>query len=852
MSRRCCWMNSSNEPSLDYVAGEPFRPRPSIRRGRLNASNAVAADAAVWRGPDPTAAIISSAPASMHQRINPTNRVLRFIVPLTDGPSYLGDVELSVAPDDSLAVAAPRLLQILEPLLRPELFQRIKLTVGADASITEATLAREQITLHYDNQALALAISIPVSGRRKHTVSLRGDGNNQSTTLHPARFSGYLNLRAAVDIAYRGMNTGVTAPVAAVDGAVRVLGVVAEGEGFVSGRAGDPTFRRTGSRLVYDDLARTMRWTLGDVRLATRSFQATPSVAGLSVARLYGALDPQREIRSTGSQSFTLLAPSVVETIVNGRSVERRTFQPGSYTLQDFPLAEGSNDVRLLIQDETGKQRTVEFNQYSNRALLDPGVSEFSAFAGVYSYPSLSGIAYTGQWTGSGFWRRGLSSQLTLGANFQADRRVQQAGSEVLLGTSFGLMGIDLAGSQQRGRGSGFATSVVFEKLIQGVNALRSHTIRASVEYRSPRFTQPGSLLQDCTSWRASSSYSYNFGLDNFVALDVQYDRDRIARRNDVSASTRVGLHLGNQFSLVGELSYRHSDAQRETLLRIGILRRFARRAAARADIDSHGGMRAEFQDSGGRGIGAWTAAADLDRTASATTFNASGSYLTNRFELGMNQIAAYDGARDEITDVRTSLHAGTSIAFADGAFAIGRPIQDSFLVAKTHSSLDGKPIRLDPQDRNEEARSGALGPGLEPDLSAYSRRTLVYDVPEAPPGYDLGQGNVQIVPPYRGGYRLEIGSDYHILVIGRLIDSNGESISLLAGRAIELARPERQPITIFTSRDGRFGQQGLRPGRWRIEMPTSPTTIFEIQVEDNPTGTMRLGDLRPISEGEK
>jgi outer membrane usher protein len=194
-------------------------------------------------------------------------------------------------------------------------------------------------------------------------------------TLRPARVSAYLNLRTAVDVAYNSMSTTVTAPAATLDGAVRAGGIVAEGEGVASGHRNDPAFRRIGSRLVYDDLNRTMRWTLGDLRFATRSFQGSPSVAGLSVSRLYAALDPQREIRSSGTQSFTLLTPGMVETVVNGRTVERRSFQPGTYTLQDFPLAEGSNNVRLIIQDEAGKQRTVEFNQYSSRSLLEPGIT---------------------------------------------------------------------------------------------------------------------------------------------------------------------------------------------------------------------------------------------------------------------------------------------------------------------------------------------------------------------------------------------------------------------------------------------------------------------------------------------
>jgi outer membrane usher protein len=55
----------------------------------------------------------------------------------------------------------------------------------------------------------------------------------------------------------------------------------------------------------------------------------------------------------------------------------------------------------------------------------------------------------------------------------------------------------------------------------------------------------------------------------------------------------------------------------------------------------------------------------------------------------------------------------------------------------------------------------------------------------------------------------------------------------------------------MFTSRTGKFGAQGLRPGRWRIEMPTDGgPTIYEIDIKDDPSGTVRVGDLRPLKQG--
>ena len=119
-----------------------------------------------------------------------------------------------------------------------------------------------------------------------------------------------------------------------------------EGDGYLSLRKDDRLFRRTDTRLVYDDLKHLIRFSAGDVPLYTRGFQGTATVAGISASRFYSVLEPARQFRSSGSQSFTLFSPSTVETIANGQSLEHRLLQPGTYTIQDFPLAEGSNDVR--------------------------------------------------------------------------------------------------------------------------------------------------------------------------------------------------------------------------------------------------------------------------------------------------------------------------------------------------------------------------------------------------------------------------------------------------------------------------------------------------------------------------
>lgn len=804
-------------------------------------------------GPDAAAAAGQGAapagPSVEHQRINPTRRTLRFIVPLTDGPTYLGDVDLAVSPDDALSVAAPRFLQLLEPLLTDAVFDRLRQAATEAPELDGPMLGKEGIALVYDSQRLALYIVIPVSARRTRQLTLRGVSGVRAVTLEPAHMSAYLNIRASTDAVYRGPEAGLLAPIASLDGAMRVGGIVAEAEGYASARGGEPPFRRAGTRLLFDDLGRDMRWVAGDFQPAVRSFQSAPTLGGLSVSRLYSELEPQREVRSSGAQSFTIAAPSTVETFINGRSIERRRMQPGTYSISDFPLADGANDVQLVIEDDSGVRRTIDFSLFSDRSLLEQGLTEFALNGGVLSRPTQAGLSYSGHAVASGFIRRGLTPQWTAGINAQSDARAQQAGLELLFGSRMGLIGLDLAASHRQDGRKGLAASATYQILRQGQDGFRSQSLRAAIEYRSRDFVVVSDYALPSRRLQISVSYNNNFGRDRYFGADIRYARQDSTRPQDLSLRGLFGVALGESTRLEGRAEYHRFDRRNVAQLRIGIVHRFSQRGQARTELSSRGEVQASWQNSGGQGVGAWSLSADVDRTDMGSTANLGATYLANRGDLGISHVAAYSNGSN-VVDQRTSLRMGTSIAFADGAFAIGRPITDSFLIGVPHASLKDKRLRLEPQLQGESARSGGMGPGLVPDLSPYSDRTVTYDVPDAPSGYDLGQGNVQIRAPHRSGYRMVVGSDYHLLVFGRLLDLHGEPISLLAGKAIDLGNPKRAPITIFTGRNGKFGMQGMRPGRWRIEMPTEPPTIFEFDVGEGKDDVFQLGEVRALEMG--
>ena len=68
-------------------------------------------------------------------------------------------------------------------------------------------------------------------------------------------------------------------------------------------------------------------------------------------------------------------------------------------------------------------------------------------------------------------------------------------------------------------------------------------------------------------------------------------------------------------------------------------------------------------------------------------------------------------------------------------------------------------------------------------------------------------------------------------------------------------AKPTTQngrKVELFTNRAGRFGAQGLAPGRWVIEMPTEPEpTRYVVDIPDGVKGLHNAGILKPSSGGQ-
>lgn len=787
-------------------------------------------------------------PESNGAGINPTGRAIVLTAPVMDGQTYLGDATVTLDPSGRASFSAARLIALLEPRIAAPLVARLRARLTERGQLGRADLQGVGVTIRYDPQALQVSLEIAAPSRASRSVQL-SDGNNRGPVSYvaPADVSAYLNIRGSLDWVQQGPDEGLSAPVTFLDGAVRAGGIVLESEANWQAGAAGPDFQRRGTRLVYDDRHNLVRWTGGDLQTLARGFQAAPEIAGLSVSRFYSLLDPQTIIRPRGSRSFQLERRSTVEVRVNDQLVRRLELDPGTFDLRDFPFTQGANDVRLTITDDSGRTQSFDFDIFLDQSQLAAGLSEFGLYAGTLAPQGTRGPIYSDDLAFSGFYRRGVSDRLTLGANAQADGNGWMGGAETVVATPIGSFGGFASASHVNGVGSGWASILTFQRTISRASD-RADALSLSFEARSRNFAPIGTRLPS-NPYSYIAGVSYNSAISDavYAGLDARYSKGRDLEPDVGSIRASGGWRITPDLSFTGDVTYERDGRGNRVAAFLSLTFRLDRASSLRGDYDSRNNRtRLTYQTYHGSGTGAYNLSADVERSDIGAGVNASGVYYTNRVELGFSHFSTFERDLGSSTGQRSSLRFGTSLAMADGAVSVGRPIQDSFAIVRAHPSLKGADILVDANGASSTANTGTLGTALQPSLSSYSERNLQVTAPDAPLGANLGEGSFRLLPPYRGGYRLTVGSDYMVSVVGRLLGANGEPIALVAGSAVEEAHPEREPVPLFTNSTGRFGATGLAPGRWRITLADADKTSFEILIPKGADATIAMGDLRP------
>lgn len=845
-------------------------------------------------------------------RLNPTGRVLTLPMPLKDGKSTLGDVQVRIGADDRIEIAIDDFLSRTRRTLDDATRARLQAhsRSGSGAFVPLEAIVAAGVHLSFDTGLQELQIAPAVDQRQTGDISIAPNYvPSQSEALsRPAIWSGYLNVVAGLDHDWGTLGANVdlggresrSSGRLELESAVRLYDLVLENRALYEGSV-DPFvcpiearcdyghgtgFKRESSRLVFDLPASRIRLQAGDTTAIGTQLQRNVDTLGFSIEKSDSKLAPGQARSASARQSLRIDRPSDVDVIVNGVALQRLQLRPGTYNIRDLPLATGANVIELAITDDAGVRRTESFTTFAGSNMLAPGAFEWALSGGLQSFLRDNARHYEGSEgaIATAFARYGLSENTTIETHAQGDQHAVMGGGGFVTETPYGVFGAGAAVSTGD-QGTGYAGDVSWDLInYRGVLSERSESLRLAAEYRSKEFQRPG-LLSTLASgvfypeynyWlRLSASYSLTLDWATTASLSgrYQFGDDEIARLTPFSFNgDRYGadLTLSRPFSptVTGSLLIGYSN---ESFLRYALdnsetsNRDGAFRAALRFHIrpDDRTTVTAGYDTldrlatvSGYRshsdGVGRFDASADIHRLDATDRTTASGSigYTGNRAEVRVSHNAdlagPLPGQSRSTTFQRSTLRIASSIAFADGVVAVGAPIRgNAFALIHPHASLASKKI-VAGSFEHARAYADQYGPGVVGDLPAYSQTSIPIDVDGLPVGYSLGAGSFDILAHYKAGYALEIGSDASVSVYGTLVESTGEPVELASGYA-RRSNGGGKPIPVFTNAKGRFGAEGLSPGRWTIDVEADGRRRqFAIEIPDGTDGLFRAGTLRP------
>jgi outer membrane usher protein len=861
---------------------------------------AAAAEAAAVAA-TPTAAPKVEYERNVTTRINATGQPLSLPVAIKDGRRDLGEITLRVEVDDAIFLPRPALLEKIGPSLTPAARERLAALPEKDGRVALAAMEQAGLGLSFNASQFELSFDPGVNERAEGILSLSGQSGSAQTepSTQAAKVSAYLNVIGGVDQSWK-VRPGQTADASGrvdLQGAVRLRGVVLESEAAFDGatdsnrcNAGSlctyqhkEGFKRRGSRATYDRPEDQLRLQIGDVDTASASFVRGIDTLGIGIEKSARKLAPGENIRASGQSSFRIERQSEVDVIVNGAVIRHFQLRPGSYNLRDLPFTSGANEVELAISDDSGERKSLKFSSFYDQSALGAGKTEWSLTAGAPSYLLDGDRKYDASGrTAAALLRHGITDAIALETSAQADLHVATGSVGLFLQTKAGVLNVQPAVSTTDGK-VGYGGRASWDLVgFRGSFGLRE-SLRISADYRDKSFRTPGDQYDLATKifqpqalykLRLTGSHSVSLPQDLTATLSARYQVDNpevasaspyVVRGNRYGADLTLARALtpwmsgsvlagySNETYLNGfQANFNNVKPEFRAAVRLFI--RPAERASVTASYDTlNKSSQVSALQTAGDGIGRWDASANAQRIGTTGNTNLGGSlgYTGNRAEVRVSHSAGADsitvpGFKAVGEDERTSVRVGSAIAFADGMVAVGAPIRGgSFAIIKPHTTLAGKEVVVGGENA-VRAKTDWLGPALMSNLPSYSNTNIPVDVTDLPVGYSLGAGSFDVRAPHKGGYAIEVGSSYAITAFGVLEDAEGQPLQLQSG----VASPDtdrRKEVAVFTNSAGRFGADGLAPGRWTLRMESASGPLaYIIDVPEKTQGLYKAGTLRP------
>ncbi|AFZ12410.1 fimbrial biogenesis outer membrane usher protein [Crinalium epipsammum PCC 9333] len=784
--------------------------------------------------------------------------VQRVVVSFLINGEEQGQILIVLSPGGTPEVRfqAGAFLEKTAEIVRPDIQEKLRAAIDKEGNLTLEVLRQNGLEATFDQRELKLQVQVPPAQRKTNVLNVQ-EGNlppGAKDALHPSRISGYVNLRGGESYVWSGKEgTSLGRQPLSLDfeGALNLNGWVIEGSTAFTEKA-NPNLVRGDLRVVRDAPDQALRYVAGDLSVPITGYQSSRPMVGITVARNF-SLQPYRVTRPISQFEFFLERPSRVEVLINGRLTQALQLPPGRQDIRDLPLSGGINNVQLIITDDVGRVQRLDFPAPVAGELLAPGLQQFAYSLGFPTKVEKGDRNYDfTQPTLTLSHRWGLTDTLTMGGYLQADPKQQLAGVEGVWATSFGNLGWDMALSHDSDIGSDYAMRLRYDYFQTGENNPSQRTFRFALEHKGSQFTTGSGLVpRNNYSYDLSAYYSQKlfWGIGGNLSANYQLGRAEVLDTYKLSLGLSKSFKngLGVNLNLNQSRNSAGQDEQQAYLSLFLFLPKQRQSIQATSDVrnTSSPTNRLTWNYSSPRSIGGINASVGVANTPTDYDLTGRLSYTGYRANVEFSHDFLLFRDASDATSNTTRLNWGTALVFADGHFGWSRPINNSFALVTRNENFRGQQIGINPGGSGYIARADNLGPAVVPDLQPYQVSTINIDAPNLPLGYDLGPSIYHLLPSYRSGTVIRVGTDASVFLRGVLLDAKGEPVSVQAGEVISLSDPKWKPLTLFTNKAGKFALEGLKPGRYELRLFGNQENPIRFEIPSDKTGVYDIGILK-------
>lgn len=705
------------------------------------------------------------------------------------------------------------------------------------------------LTLSLEPRTLTINVEISLESRAATAASLAQDWINwDETAIRPAPFA--FGVTGALSVSDSVSDSSGSSADLRLDGFVNfggLEGISVDWGGRSSLRtSGDTRFTRDRIIAFTERATNARRISAGDLAPQLGRNIGLLNLAGLAVETNYRDLQPTRNIRPTGDRSLVLDRPSTVEVYVNGALIERFAAGPGPVDLRDIPLANTSNDILIIVEDDLGRREADRFSLSANIDLLASGLTESIWTIGFARDEARSGFAYDSeQPVIGGLWRRGLSSNLTASASMALNQDYRGASGALAFPLAGGVAQTELTVSEVDGRGTGTASGIAFTG-----GPYWAETRRATLNFRVDHYSVDFATLNTvsappATRWSLGGDMRLSLTETVSMSLGAQYRDSHFGNERTRTLSASLNRRFGD---ILVSASARHTDSNTrnpESGLFVTVSRRFSDRQFVSASHDSLArSSRIDWRRGRGDTLPFMQARAAAIRRPESVDLRGAVDLTGARASLQLS--ADHQSSRVGAPDRSAyALRLQSGFAWSNGQLGIGRDPGRGFVMVDRHTSLEDAELAIALHASPAPVgRADRFGPAVIPVDAPYRPVRLRVDATGLAPGYDIGPGQYSLISGSSTGSRITVGRPAFRTAVATL-SRDGEPPTLQYGLLTHLDSNATQAF--FTNRTGRAAFNALLPGRYEAHLQSQPGMIYRFTIDADADAYVDLGQL----EGE-